>query len=100
VRRDAFFALQFRAKDLARDVVADDADEQTFRAEACDVARHVAGAADDDLLAADPDHRRRRLRRDARHLAVDEIVKHQVADAEHGLPADLAKPFLEIEHQR
>ena len=36
----------------------------------------------DHLLALDRDHRRRRLRRDARHVAIDEVVEHQVADAE------------------
>ena len=38
-----------------------------------------------DLAALDRDHRRRRLRRDARHLAIDEVVQHQIADAQHGL---------------
>ena len=38
-----------------------------------------------DLAALDRDHRRRRLRRNARDFAIDEVVEHQIADAEHGL---------------
>ncbi len=92
--------FQLLAEDRARNIVADDADEQAFRAEACDVPRNVSGAADDDILAAHPDDRRRRLRRNSRDVAIDKVIEHQVADAEDCLLADLREPFLEIEHYR
>ena len=79
-------------------VVADHADENTARAEPDQIARHVAGAADHHLGALDRDHRRRRFRRNARHLAVDEFVQHQIADAEHGLLGQVCKMFVEVEH--
>ena len=63
-----------------------------------DVARDVAGAADIGLAALDRDHRRRRFRRNARHLAIDEFVEHEVADAEHGLPDDRLAQGFKIEH--
>ena len=34
-------------------------------------------------LRFDRDHRRRRFRRHARDVAIDEFVEHQVADAQH-----------------
>ena len=80
-------------------VVADHADEDAARAERHQIARDVAGAADHQLAALDRDHRRRRLRRDARHLAVDELVQHQIADAEHGLAGEIGKVFVEVEHR-
>src|SRR6266849_3292504 len=79
-------------------VVADHADENAAGAERGDVAGHVAGAADDQLATADRDHRRRRFGRDARHLAVDVVVEHQVSDADHGLLGDELEHVLEVEH--
>ena len=38
------------------------------------------------------------LRRDPRDLAIDEVVEHQVSDAEHGLLADELERIFEIEH--
>ena len=69
-----------------------------LRAERRDIARHIAGAADLDFAARHREHRRRRLRRDARDLAIDEIVEHEIADAEHGLLGDELEGFFEIEH--
>ena len=43
-------------------------------------------------------HRRRRFRRNARHLAIDEFVEHEVADAEHGLADDRMRQGFKIEH--
>ena len=57
-------------------------DKDAPRAERGDIARHVAGAADTDDVVADREHGRRRLRRDARNVAVNEIVEHDIADAE------------------
>jgi hypothetical protein len=69
-------------------------------AERDEVARDVAGAADHHFAALAGDHRRRRLRRDARHLAVDELVEHQVAHHEHRLAGEVREMPVEIEHQR
>ena len=80
-------------------VVADEADEDAARAERRDVARHIAGAADLDLAVRDREHRGRRLRRNARDLAIDEVVEHEIADAEDGLLGDFRKAFFEVEHR-
>ena len=82
----------------ARLVVADQTDENASRAERGDIARHIAGAADLDLAVPDREHRRRRLRRNARDFAIDEIVEHEIADAEHGLLRNKLEGFFEIEH--
>ena len=79
-------------------VIADQRDEDAARAERCDVARHVAGTADFGCGVPDGKHRRRRLRGDARHVAIDEVVEHDIADAEHGLLCDQLEGFLEVEH--
>ena len=73
--------FQFRA----RLVLADQSCEDAARAERGDVARDVAGAADIGLAALHGDDRRRRFRRNPGHLAVDEFVEHEIADAEHRL---------------
>ena len=81
-------------------IVADQADENAARAERCDIARDIAGAADLDLAARDREHRRRRFRRNARDFAIDEIVEHEIADAENGLLRQKLEGFFEIEHPR
>ena len=81
-------------------VVSNDADEQRIRPQTGNVARDIARAAHDDVLVADANDQCRRLRRDARDVAIDERIEHQVADAEHRLPADLVEAFFEIEHAR
>ena len=64
------------------------------------VARHIASTADRDLVSLHRAHRRRRFRRNARDLAIDEVVEHQVADAEDRLLADAFQAGLEIEHSQ
>ena len=64
-----------------------------------DIARDVAGAADIGLAALHGDHRRRRFRRNPRHLAIDEFVQHEVADAEHGLAGHRKRQGVKIEHR-
>ena len=88
-------AFQFRA----RVVLADQADENAARAEGSDIARDIAGAADIDLAALHGNHRRGRFRRNPRHLAIDEFVEHEVADAEHGLAGDRMRQGVKIEHR-
>ena len=61
------------------------ADENALRPERGDVARDVASAADLDRVVRHLQNRRRRLRRNPRDFAVDEIVEHDVADAKNGL---------------
>ena len=80
-------------------VLADQAGEDAASAERSDVARDIAGAADIGLAALRRDDRRRRLRRNPRHLAIDELVEHEVADAEHRLPAEGLREGVEIEHR-
>jgi len=61
--------------------------------------RDVAAAADNQLAARHRQHRRRRLRRDARNLAIDEIVEHQVADAEHRRLIEPRELLIDIVHR-
>ena len=79
-------------------VVAHHADEDAAGAERGNVARHVAGAAHDQLAPGHRQDRCRRFGRDARDLAIDEVVEHQISDAEHGLLGHELERFLEIEH--
>src|ERR1043165_2413187 len=80
-------------------VIAHHADENAARTERNQVARDIAGAADHRLRALAGDYRRRRLRRDARDIAVDELVEHQVADAEHGLRSEIGEMLVEVVHE-
>ena len=89
------FCDQFR-----RFVRPDHADEQAARAEAGEIARDVAGAADHLLLAPHSEDRHRRLRRHPRHLAIDEVVEHEVADAQDGAVREVFQRGLVVEHQR
>src|SRR5215211_2151563 len=82
----------------ARVVLADQADEDAASAERGDVARDIAGAADIGLAALDRDHGRRRFRGNPRHLAIDEFVEHEVADAKYGLAGNRVREGFEIEH--
>ncbi len=86
------------AQNPAGVVLADEADEDAARAERGDIAGDIAGAADLDLAALNRQHRSRRLRRYAGDFAIDEIVQHQIADAEHGLLGYELERFFEIEH--
>ena len=79
-------------------ILAGEADENAVSAERRDIARDIAGAADLDLAARHREHRRRRLRRNARDFAVDEVVKHEIADAEYGLLRYKLECFFKIEH--
>ena len=79
-------------------IVADQADQNAFRAERRDIARHIAGTADLDRAVPDREHRRRRLGRNARDFAIDEIVEHEIADAEHGLLRNEPEGVFEIKH--
>src|SRR5712672_4650417 len=82
----------------ARLILTDQADEDAASAERGDIARDIAGAADIGLAALDRDDGRRRFRRNARPLAIDEFVEHEVADAEHGLTRDRLAQGFKIEH--
>ena len=68
---------------VARRVVhAGDGDERRLSAERRDVVRHVGRAAHPQHLVIEGDDRHRRLGRDARDAADDELVEHGVADDE------------------
>ncbi len=86
------------AEDLPFGIIPDDAHEGARGAQRRDVARHVAGAADDEFLALDGEHRGRRLGRDALDLAIDIAVEHEVADAQHARAAELGQAPGKIEH--
>ena len=98
VKFDQWMSAQRLGQGTACLIVADRPDEYAARAKRHEVARDVAGAADHQLGAFDRNHRRRRFRRDARYVAVDEFVQHQVADAENRLLGERRKMFVEIVH--
>src|SRR5712672_2456533 len=79
-------------------VLADQANEDAASAERGDVARDVASAADTGLAALDRDDGCRCFRGNPRHLAIDEFVQHEVADAERGLAGNRVAEGFEIEH--
>ncbi len=81
-----------------RIVVADKADENAARSQGGDVARHRTGAADLRRIVPHRENRCRRLGRDARDLAIDEVIEHDVADAENRLRRNQLEGFFEIEH--
>ena len=87
------------AQRLTRLVLSNHPEKETARAEACDITGDIARAADQLFLPLDREHRHRRFRRDARDLAIDEVVEHPVADAEHGLLGNAGEKISEIEHQ-
>ena len=80
-------------------ILADDADENAARSEAGNVARDVARAADGQIIARHRQNRSRRFGRNARDFAVDEIIKHQVSDADDGLLGNELDHFFEVEHR-
>src|SRR5262249_55145124 len=76
----------------------DKSDEYALRAERPDIAGDIAGAADLGFAACNCEHRGWRFGGNPAHLPVDEIVEHEIADAEHGLPRHKLQRFIKIEH--
>ena len=95
---DQAFPREPGLQGLAGIILADQSDQDAARAEGSDIARDVAGAADVGLAALDGDDRCGSLRRNPRHLAIDEFVEHEVADAEHGLAGNRRRQGVKIEH--
>ena len=78
---DARFAAGVR--ECRRAIVhAGDGDERRLAAERGDVVRDVGRPADPEHLVIEGDDRHRRLWRNPRHAADDELVEHGVADHE------------------
>ena len=97
-RIDSRLARKFRLQQFACRIRTDHADENAMRAERSDIAPDIARAADIHLAALNGDHRRGRFRRHALDVAIDELVEHEIADAQHGLASDIRGKSLEIEH--
>jgi len=86
-------AFQVRAKLLPARVRPESAEGHGAASQRPDVRRHVAGAARKTLsgvLIAHQDHWHGRLRRDARGLASQQLVQHEVAQHANRLAAELA----------
>src|SRR5205823_13851571 len=86
-------AFQMRAKLLPACVRPDDAEGHGAGSERPDVRRHVAGAARKTLsgvLTAHQDHGHGRLGRDARGLASQQLVQHEVAQHTDSSAAEVA----------
>jgi hypothetical protein len=79
-------------------ILTDNTEENAARTERRNVARHVAGATDGKIVAGHRENRSRRLGRDARNLAVDEVVEHQISNADNGLLGNELERVFEIEH--
>src|SRR6185503_2458675 len=95
---DQWMVAQSLGQSAAGLIVAYRSDEYAARAKSHEIARDIAGAADHQLGALYRNDRRRRFRRDPRHVAIDEFVQHQVADAENRLLGERRKMFVEIVH--
>ena len=67
-------------------IITDDADQGRVKAKRGKVARHIPCTARHGCFACAAHDRNRRFRRDARDIAIDEPVQHDVADADN-LPA-------------
>ena len=81
--------LHERVADLvARDVAADHARQHCLSAQRVHVVGHVAGATQVEALMGDLDHRDRRLGRDARDAAPEELVQHHVTHDQDAAAAE------------
>ncbi len=96
--RVAILIREGPAQSAAAFILADDTDEDAARAERGNAARDVAGAAQQLLLTHRRDHQRRRLRRHPRHLAIDEMVEHEIADAQDGDLAEFRQLLVDGMH--
>jgi hypothetical protein len=84
---------------FANIISTDYAYDDATSAKAGNIAGHITGASDHQLASRYRQDRRGRLGRDAGDFAIDEIVEHQIPDAEHGLLGNELKRLFEIEHQ-
>ena len=64
-------------------VIADDRDERRSRPQRPQIAQHISRAAQRLHFALDPQHRDRRFGRHPLDLAIDVVIEHYVADAQH-----------------
>src|SRR5580765_131169 len=97
-RLDQFLACKVCPEFLAGGVAADETHENASRPERSDVARNVSCTANVRFTSLDREHRCRRFRRDARDLAIDEFIEHQVADAQYGLADHDLRQRVKIKH--
>jgi hypothetical protein len=98
VRGDACFVAQLGGERMSCLVIANDSHKNAACAKTRNITRHITCTPDHELALRYRQHRRRRFRRNSRNIAVDEIVEHQVSDAEHSL---LREPFdgvFKVEH--
>src|SRR5271157_2660766 len=99
MRLYALFASEHVRKVTTSIISTDYAYNDATSAKAGNIAGHITGASDHQLPSRYRQDRRGRLGRDAGHFAIDEIVEHQIPDAEHGLLGNELKRLFEIEHQ-
>ena len=71
-------------------VRTDEADEVGTATKGLEVGDHVASTAKHTFFTAVIENRNRGFRRDALHLTIDEMVEHDIANAEH---ADITVRF-------
>lgn len=95
---DLLLSRELCPQDPAGDVLADEADEDALGTERGDVARDVARTADVHLAPPDRKHGCGSLGRHAGHLAIDEFIEHQVANAQDGLTGDGDRERIKVEH--
>src|SRR5262249_30175465 len=80
-------------------VIADHSYEGASSTHICNVTGHIAGPPDDSLLTSDGNDGRGCLWRNARNIAIDEIIKHKIPDAEYCLLRNSPKRLIEVEHE-
>jgi hypothetical protein len=69
-------------------VVADNRDKRCRGAERGNVAHHVSGTAQHLRLALYPEDRDGRFRRNPFDRSIDEVIQHDIADAQHACGAE------------
>ena len=79
-------------------VIADGTDKDAARTKGYEVSRDVARPADHHFRPFDRNHGGGRFRRNPRDLAIDKLIQHEIADAEHGLFGERNKMFVKIVH--
>ena len=79
-------------------VIADGTDKYAACSKGYEVSCDVARPADHHFRPFDRNHGGGRFRRNPRDLAINKLIQHEIADAEHGLFGERYEVFVKIVH--
>src|SRR6202165_4405066 len=79
------FVAQLGGERMSCLVIANYSHKNAACAKTRDISRQITCTPDHELALRYRQHRSRRFRRNSHNIAVDEIVEHQVSNAEHSL---------------